>query len=388
MSDYTFSFTYRFKRGDTCNYCGTVFGYKLERSATAACDGGLLGRESKIYLKLSGTALKEMRKGVAEETENKACPKCGRLPSEAYSNVFNAKRVDEALLTAFIGGFFAFLGLGLLNEALDGALDGWFWEFFWGGVATTAAYLATSRARAFRRFFGDPAPNVASSGAKVWGVREECAKFTELKGRRDFKRLATSEIALLGAVAAFALAAGGRLIPESIFVFTCAGAALVGFAWLGILALRSRRLKQPEIQFQGEKHFACGWEWREAFETKARSVLRKAPDIEAILAQAPKLEAFLAAESARTVEILRSASELTAEGAEALRIAEAETTQTTEDKATRRTAQTAEDKATRRTAQVAESEAVGATRKKAVATTVAEEDEVAASAKRLSRYDR
>ena len=38
----------------------------------------------------------------------------------------------------------------------------------------------------------------------------------------------------------------------------------------------------------------------------------------------PRMDAFLAAESARTVELLRSASELTAEGAEALRIAEAE----------------------------------------------------------------
>lgn len=76
---------------------------------------------------------------------------------------------------------------------------------------------------------------------------------------------------------------------------------------------------------------------------------------------------------------------MTTEGAEALRIAEAELVETTR---TAQATQAAEVAETTRTAEVAENEAVGATRKKAIATAAAKEDEVAASAKRLSRYDR
>lgn len=78
----SWSFGYRFKRGDVCNYCGTVFGGDVE----TYCEGR---SKSRLFIALQEAV------GVAKKVCERAagarpCPRCGRLSSEAYASEFNA----------------------------------------------------------------------------------------------------------------------------------------------------------------------------------------------------------------------------------------------------------------------------------------------------------
>jgi len=71
-----FRFLYKYRRGDACNYCGTVFGYDVESEIVGKSD---------VVEDAFCSALAQAASNAKEEALFRPCPRCGRLPSEAYA---------------------------------------------------------------------------------------------------------------------------------------------------------------------------------------------------------------------------------------------------------------------------------------------------------------
>ncbi len=82
--NYCFNFDYLLQRGDVCVYCGTIFGYDVTSSISGSSTDGYWG----AYKRAIGDA-KKIWGGAAEL---KTCPRCGRIPSEAFATEFTLVR--------------------------------------------------------------------------------------------------------------------------------------------------------------------------------------------------------------------------------------------------------------------------------------------------------
>ncbi len=192
---------------------------------------------------------------------------------------------------------------------------------YWGvGAAATSAGLLLYRWTTFGRRWLK-----SKKKGEILGVRPESAGAAGMKTPRRwrFALLGATEVAETLAPAPLFGAWGlGALTESAVAEYwiptTVASVALLLFAGVVAASVARDAKRRPDCERSG-----CLWVWREAFEASARLCLEEKHCAKA-LAQIPAVEALLAAESARTVEILRSASELTPEGAMALRNAEAE----------------------------------------------------------------
>ena len=99
-----FQFAYQFKRGDTCDYCGTVFGYPLCGLAIVDKELALSARAG---LELSAQALEKARNIADNYAAGKICPKCGRPTPEAYVSACRRGAIFYAWAAPLLGGFLA-----------------------------------------------------------------------------------------------------------------------------------------------------------------------------------------------------------------------------------------------------------------------------------------
>ncbi len=160
--------------------------------------------------------------------------------------------------------------------------------------------------------------------AETLGVCSEIELGRELKGRLAFQFLGASRIAAtLSTGFAGAAGLGGLRLLETVPLDAFKIAAYVVLGVLGVAVACAWRVGRAAVRFQGARHFGCGWEYAASFRAEAKQKLSPTGQERArsLLAQLQGLERR---ETARTIAILRAATEPTPTGVAMLRIAEAE----------------------------------------------------------------
>lgn len=343
-----FRFLYNYKRGDACNYCGTVFGYDVE-SEIGAC------AKYDAIVAFQG-ALAEAKRRAKEEALFRPCPRCGRLPSEAYARQLGCGTLFlAAVLPVILGTAVVTLGVMVKFLRTDGAIIAAYALAAFG----CAVWLCYHCVYAHRVFFRPPAMNLEASKEKsevnrddakdtafgrernlrkalfsglsgrerefmelpmVLGTRPECATRREMKGRRFFWAFSMVRIAAPFAFAApfvFATLAAATwargLDGDALFAAAILFLPLLwlAFVWAGNDAIRC----------QGERHFGCGWNRASLRAELAEKLKGREGETQAELEALRRVELD---ESARAVEVLRATTDLTPEGAFFLQIAEEE----------------------------------------------------------------
>lgn len=304
-----FQFAYQFKRGDTCDYCGTVFGYPLCGLAIVDKELALSARAG---LELSAQALEKARNIADNYAAGKICPKCGRPTPEAYASACRRGAIFYAWAAPLLGGRFRRRARVLLRMRGLGVLL---------GVVSYLLGLAVLDWKGNGGRFGGRRDLERTSGMRARGSAGSGGAALAFAKNGGADRGGVCRLGVLVDV--------GRRLRLGIWERRAAvdwrDASVFARVFLALAAgWEEDEEKLREIERRGERHFGCGWNYRESFEAAARGVFLTEANLNEALAQLAKLDDFCAAESARAVEILRSASELTPEGAEALRIAEAE----------------------------------------------------------------
>lgn len=176
-----FQFAYQFKRGDTCDYCGTVFGYPLCGLAIVDKELALSARAG---LELSAQALEKARNIADNYAAGKICPKCGRPTPEAYVSACRRGAIFYAWAAPLLGGV---LATRVFEEEPAFFYGCAAWAFCW---AWFRIYLAWP-------FWIGKGTADDSEGVEIWGERPECARgeVLEAEERRWLLRKMAAPIA-------------------------------------------------------------------------------------------------------------------------------------------------------------------------------------------------
>ena len=373
---YRWEYFYRFKRGDVCNYCGTIFGYDAETCVVGRRP--LFGRNVSALL----DAIEKTKRACQTTARSVPCPRCGRLPSEAYATEFDERSFfNGAIFLPFLAAAFSnaiVLALVALTP-LDLSVRLFFQIVSGFGAATAAGCCLRFVARHWL-FFRAPEKNlkerrkkndeeertttrqdVTDDGfvaaqsaerpmrfdwilgldragfdpnpddypdAKILGVRPDNACRGELEGRGAFWTLSAARIAatganLVGYGGVFAFFSGvwpfSGSVLAAVLAACCASVFALSFVFLACVWFVNRR----DIPFQGARHFGCGWEFDVDLGEEAEKEFNDR-DLEKAWRKYRSLREIEFWESTRTVGILDAASELTADGRAMLEIAERE----------------------------------------------------------------